>query len=194
MVVRPQSVGPGDSWAFCLSFALQIALVLRVPVGSLLTYDSHPSRWGHPCGVEASLPFGLFLHVIPALRDEVTIWVRCWLGAPADSRGCCSLFSLWLGFEPLSEAALHALSSRCVSWWSSLRPRVFGCPGLSPVFFPVPCYGYMFTSTTLAPGLGLSLAPYPRSYWMGLEPLSEAPLCALQLPAPSFLVVLAEAV
>ena len=51
----------------------------------------------------------------------------------------------------------------------------------------------MFASTTLAPGLGLSLAPYPSSYWLGLEPLSEAPLCALQPPAPSFLVVLAEA-
>ena len=73
-------------------------------------------------------PFGLFLHVVPALRDEVTIWVRCWLGAPAASRGCCTLFSLWLGFEPLSEASLRSLSYGCVCWWSSLRPRVFGCP------------------------------------------------------------------
>ena len=56
MVVHPQSVGPGGSWAFCLSFALQLALVLQVPVGSLLPYGSHPSRWGHPCGVEASCP------------------------------------------------------------------------------------------------------------------------------------------
>ena len=89
MVVRPQSVGPGESWAFCLSFALQLALVLLVSVGSLLTYGSHPSLWGHPCGVEASLstigtkvscfsfPFGLFLHVVTGLRDEVTVWVRC---------------------------------------------------------------------------------------------------------------------
>ena len=46
---------------------------------------------------------------------------------------------------------------------------------------------------TLAPGLRLSLVPYPRSFRMGLEPLSEAPLSALQLPAHSFLVVLAEA-
>ena len=115
------------------------------------------------------------------------------LGAPAASRGCCTLFSLWLGFESLSEASLRALSYRCVSWWSSLRPRVFGCPFISPVFFPVPCYGYMFASTTLAPGLRLSLAPYRRSCRMGLEPLSEAPLCALQPLAPSFLVVLAEA-
>ena len=61
------------------------------------------------------------------------------------------------------------------------------------MFFTVPCYGYMFASTTFAPGLGLSLAPYPRSCRMGLGPLSEAPLCDLQLLAPSFLVVLAEA-
>ena len=51
----------------------------------------------------------------------------------------------------------------------------------------------MFASSTLAPGLGLFLAPYPRSCRMGLEPLSEAPLCALQPLAPSFLVVLAAA-
>ena len=103
MVVRPQSVRPGDSWVFCLSFALQLNLILQVPVGSLLTYGSHPSRWGHPCGIEAIVldrneglvcfpfPFGLFLHVVPALRDEVTIWVSCWLGAPAAGRGCCAL-------------------------------------------------------------------------------------------------------
>ena len=53
------------------------------------------------------------------------------------------------------------------------------------MFFTVPCLGYMFASTTLAPGLGLSLAPYPRSCRMGLEPLSEAPLCTLQPLAPS---------
>ena len=51
----------------------------------------------------------------------------------------------------------------------------------------------MFASTTLAPGLRLSLAPYPSSYRMGLEPLLEAPLCALQPLAHSFLVVLAVA-
>ena len=79
---------------------------------------------------------------------------------------------------------------RRVYWWSSLRPRVFGCPWLSPVFFPALCYGYMSASMTLPPGLRLSLVPYPRSFRMGLEPLSEAPLSALQLPARSFLVVL----
>ena len=61
------------------------------------------------------------------------------------------------------------------------------------MFFTVPCYGYMFASTTLAPGLGLSLAPCLRSCRMGLVPLSEAPLCTLQPLAPPLLVVLAEA-
>ena len=65
-------------------------------------------------------PFGLFLLVVPALRDVVTIWVRCWLGAPAASRGCCALFSLWLGFAPCPPGVF--------SWWSSLRPCVFSCP------------------------------------------------------------------
>ena len=36
-------------------------------------------------------PLGLFLHVVPALRDDVTIWVSCWLGAHAAGRGCCAL-------------------------------------------------------------------------------------------------------
>ena len=68
----------------------------------------------------------------------------------------------------------------------------FGCTWLSPVFFTVPCR-LRVASTTLATGLGLSLVPYPRSCQMGLEPLSEAPLCALQPLAASFRVVLAEA-
>ena len=75
---------------------------------------------------------------------------------------------------------------RRVSWQPLLRPRAFDCPWLSPVFFPVPCYGYMSASMTLAPGLRLSLVPYPRFLRMGLEPLLEAPLSALQLPAHSY--------
>ena len=51
----------------------------------------------------------------------------------------------------------------------------------------------MSASTSLAPGLRWSVVPYPRSFRMGLGPLSEAPLSALQPPAPSFLVVLAVA-
>ena len=57
-----------------------------------------------------------------------------------------------------------------------------------------PMLGLRVASTTLATGLGLSLVPYPRSCWMGLEPRSEAPLCALQPLASSLQVVLAEAV
>ena len=47
-----------------------------------------------------------------SLRDEVTIWVRCWLGARRLS-WVLHPFSLWLGFEPLSEASFRALSYRC---------------------------------------------------------------------------------
>ena len=83
VVVRPPCVWPRSSLPFFLSFALQLALVVQVPVGSLLLYGSPPSRWGHPCGVEAdvvldrneglvcfSFPYGLILPV------RVTLWVE----------------------------------------------------------------------------------------------------------------------
>ena len=90
LVVRPPFVWPRVSLPSFLSFALLLALVVQVPVGSLLPYGSQPSRWGHPCEVEAGLlldrneglvcfsfPFGLFLRVATVLRDMVTIWVKC---------------------------------------------------------------------------------------------------------------------
>ena len=106
MVVRPRSVGPRGSWASCLSFALQLALVLQVPVGCLLPCGSHPSRWGHPCGVEASLS--------SIGTKVVTKWVRC-LGQFTPMRALrlalvLRPFYLWMGFEPLSEASLRTLS------------------------------------------------------------------------------------
>ena len=55
MVVHPPFVRPRVSVPSCLSFALQLALVTQVLVGSLLPYGSQPSRWGHPCGVEDGL-------------------------------------------------------------------------------------------------------------------------------------------
>ena len=96
-------------------------------MGSFLPYGSQPSRWGPPCGVEASLssirtkvsfvfssPFGLFLRVVTALRDIVTIWVRCVGRFPLMRDQWLSLvprpFSFWMGFDPLSEASLSALS------------------------------------------------------------------------------------
>ena len=62
---------------------------------------------------------------------------------------------------------------------------------LSSVLY-CPMLGLLVASTTLTTGLGLSLVPYPRSCRMGLEPRSEAPLCALQPLAHFFRVVLAE--
>ena len=190
--------------------SLQLALVLLVPVGSLLPYGSHPLRWGHPCGVEArlssigtkvscvfSFPFGLFLHVVTALRDMVTIWVRC-VGRFTllrDQRLSLVLrpFSFWLGFEPLSEASLSALSLQVcllvvLAEDESLRLSL----ALSSVL-PCPMFWFHVTSMSLAPGLRLSLVPHHGSFRMGLAPLSEAPFSALQPPAHSFLVVLAEA-
>ena len=96
-------------------------------VGSLLPYGSQPSRWGHPCGVEAgfilyrneglvcsSFPFGLFLRVAPALRDLVTIRVKCVGRFPLVSFLWLSVvlspLPFWMGLEPLSEASLRALS------------------------------------------------------------------------------------
>ena len=105
-------------------------------------------------------------------RFRVIIWFRC-VGQFPFLRDCqLSLvlrpFSLWMGFEPSSEASLRALSRRVcflvvLAEDESLRLSL----ALSPVFFPVPCYGYMSASTTLAPGLRLSLVPYPRSFQMG---------------------------
>ena len=164
----PPFVGPRVLLPSCLSFALQLALVMQVPVGSLLPYGSQPSRWGLPYGVEAGLfsigtkvwyifffPFGLFLCDVTALRVIVTIWVRC-VGRFTLMRDLrlslvLHLFSFWMGFKPLSEASLSTPSLQATGW-SSLRLRVFGCPWLSPVFFPVPCLGYMSASMTLAPG------------------------------------------
>ena len=59
-------------------------------------------------------PFGLFFHVVTALRVIITIWVRC-VGRFSLMRDrrlslvLCS-FSFWMGFGPLSEAPLSALS------------------------------------------------------------------------------------
>ena len=123
----PLFVGPRVLLPSCLSFAFQLALVMQVPVGSLLPYGSQLSRWGLLYGVEAGLfsigtkvwyvfsfPVGLFLRVVTALRVIVTIWVRC-VGRFTLMRDLrlslvFHLFSFWMGFKPLSEASLSALS------------------------------------------------------------------------------------
>ena len=100
VVVRPQSVGPGGSWASCLSFALQLALVLRVPVGSLLPYGSHPSRWGHACGVEASL-------------SSIGTKVSCVFSFPL---GCFFVLSLPFGMKSPYGSGVLVLRDRRWSW------------------------------------------------------------------------------
>ena len=73
-------------------------------------------------------PFGLFLPVVTTLRDVVTLWVRCWFGAPASGRGCRTLSP----YSWASNLCLRLLFAPCptggFSWWSLQRPRVFGCP------------------------------------------------------------------
>ena len=86
--------------------------------------------------------------------------------------------------RPVPQGVLPG-SPRCVHelWLYLALSSVLHCPMLA----------LRVASTTLAAGLGLSLVPYPRSCRLGLEPRSEAPLCALQPRAPSFRVVLTEA-
>ena len=57
-----------------------------------------------------------------------------------------------------------------------------------------PMLGFSVASSPLATGLGLSLVPYPSSCRLGFVPRLVAQLCALQPLAPSFRVVLTEAV
>ena len=63
-----------------------------------------------------SFPFGLFLHVVTALRVIVIMWVRCVGGFPLRSDRRLSLVLrtcfFWMGFEPLSEAPLSTLLLR----------------------------------------------------------------------------------
>ena len=90
-------------------------------------------------------PYGSGVGRFPLMHDRRLSW--CFALSPS---GWASNLCLRLRLAP------------CHYWrGSSMRTRVFGCPSLSPVFFPVPCYGYMYASMTLAPGLRLSWVPYP---------------------------------
>ena len=70
--------------------------------------------------------------VFTALRDIVTIWVRC-VGrshscATDGCRGCFALSPSGWASTLCLRLLLVPCHCRCVSWWSSLRKRVFGCP------------------------------------------------------------------
>ena len=113
----------------------------------------------------------------------LSVLVGSHLYATSDCHWCLALYP----YGWASSLCLRPLFSPCryrrVSWWSSLRPRVLGCSWLSPVFFPIRCSGSMSTSMALDHGLRLSLVLCSRSFQMGIEPLSEASLRALPLPA-----------
>ena len=141
----------------------------------------------------------LFSTRVPFLRDGVT---------PAGSRIVCPRserrFSVpvWVRYtgqfmvgphtsvcgvsaRPVPQGVLPG-GPRCVRELRlSLAPSsVLHCPML----------GLCVASTTLAKVLGLSLVPCPPFCRLGFVPRSVAQLCALQPLAPSFRVVLTEAV
>ena len=162
------------------------------PVGSRLVCPRSERRFSL-----FSFPFRLFLHVVTALRDIVAIWFRCVGRFPLmrDRRLSWVLrsFSFWMGFEPLFEALLSALSlqggflvvlAEDESLWLSLV--------LSSV---LPCNMFWLHVCLHGTGSGpqVLLGALPLILPVGLEPLSEAPLSALWLLALPFLVFLAEA-
>ena len=113
-------------------------------------------------------------------RFSVPIWVRHtgqFLVGPHTSVCGISARPVPQGVLPGGPRCVHEL------WLSLALSSVLHCPML----------GFSVASQTLATGLGLSLVPYPSSYWLGFEPRSVAQLCALQPLAPSFRVVLTDA-
>ena len=116
------------SWPSCRSFALQLALVFQSPVSSLLPYGSHPSRWGHPCGVEAGLSsIGTMVRVFPFpfwgcfffLSLPLGFWSPygsvCWL-VPAYARPTILVGATHFLLLDVLRAAV--CGSGVVSWWS----------------------------------------------------------------------------
>ena len=102
VVVRPPFVGPQVSLPSFLSFALQRALVVQVPVASIPIWFSPfamgSPQWGrgwfHP---RSARRFGLFLF-------------PCWAISSGSGHLTGPVCWSWIGFEPLSEASLCALS------------------------------------------------------------------------------------
>ena len=198
VVVRPPCVWPRGSLPSFLSFALQLALDVQVAVGSLLPYGSQPSRWGHPCGVEAGVVLdrneGLFCFSFPSgliLRDGVTLLGRdCFR---SHSRSEHRLFCVSLGVVQ----GLHGgLPNSGASWrWASAPIRPGGlifCHYTTVLRDEVTLWAKCVGRFPLVHDRRLSLALSPISFRMGFGPLSEASLRALSLPA-SFLVILAVA-
>ena len=139
----------------------------------------------------------LFSTRVPYLRDGVT---------PAGSRIICPRserrFSvpIWVRYTGLILVGPHTsvcgVSARPVPQGVlPCGPRCVHELRLSLALSSVlhcPIIGFSVASPTLATGLGLSLVPYPHFCRLGFVPRSVAQLCALQLLAPSFRVVLTE--
>ena len=183
--MRPPFVWPRGSLPSFLSFALQLALDVQVPVGSLLPNGSHPSRWGHPCGVAAGEVLdrdeGLVCFSFPSgliLRDKVTLWVETVLVLILDRN------------EEFSESLLRwfraftvASPFRGASWlWASAPVRtggLFFCPSANVLRDEVTLWVKCVGRFPLDHERRLSLVLSPRSFQLGFAPLSEASLSAL---------------
>ena len=122
-----------------------------------------PSGSSSPCSCGSSSPLGLPTFVMGSPLRGRDFFVLDRIEGLVSPFGSGVWSVSWLGRGPLSVASMRTLFL-----WVGFQVVLavdmgFGCTWLSPVFFPVRCYGYMFASTPLAPGLGLSLAPYPGS-------------------------------
>ena len=168
MVVHPLLVWPRVSLPSFLSFALQRAMVGLVPGGSLLLYGSQPSRWGHPCGVEAGLSsIGTKVcHVSLSLLGCFFVFPLSYISGHHMRHLCWSV--------PTCKRTTVVSASPCccrrVSWKSSLASHVFGCSWLSTVFFPFCCYGSMSAFITIASGLVFVLGALPTILPDGVRP------------------------
>ena len=81
MVVCSLFVGPRVLLPSCLSFAVQLALVMQVPVGSLLSYGSQPSRWVTPVGSRLVCPRSDSDVAVKQLQEDlrkVGEWSKKW--------------------------------------------------------------------------------------------------------------------
>ena len=182
-----------------LSFALQLALGMQVPVGSFLPYGSHPLQWDHPCGVEAGEVLdryegllGSSFHYGLILRDAVTLWVETVFSLILDRNEDFSayLFGWFRAF-----AVASPLLGVAFALWASALVRIgglFSDPYASVLRDPATLWVARVDQFPLARVRWWSLVVSPSSFRMGFEPLSEASLRTLSLAA-QFLVFLSAA-
>ena len=117
---------------FCISLGVVQGLHGGLPnSGACWRWASAPVRPGGLFSVLMPLSFGLQSPYGSSVLVGSHLYTTggCYLYLALYPSGWASCLCLWLLFAPCY--------CRRVSWWSSLRPRVFGSSWLSPVFFPI---------------------------------------------------------